>query len=204
MRLDWSIAFGVLALGSPMALAQATIHVDTNCGNDSWSGIRDVCAAPDGPKATIRAAVLAACVIDCQRLGRGFVIRGGEDRSPDVAFSTIQGGFAGLGVIDADPLFVDAGAGDFRLSAGSPAIDAGDNLAVPDGVEVDRAGLPRFVGDASTPDTGRDGGAGGVRVVDMGAHEFPGVRCRADFDGDGSLTLFDFLAFQNEFAAGCE
>ncbi|MEQ9096658.1 MAG: GC-type dockerin domain-anchored protein [Phycisphaerales bacterium] len=25
----------------------------------------------------------------------------------------------------------------------------------------------------------------------------------ADFDGDGSLTLFDFLAFQNEFAVGC-
>ncbi|MEO1008692.1 MAG: GC-type dockerin domain-anchored protein [Planctomycetota bacterium] len=25
----------------------------------------------------------------------------------------------------------------------------------------------------------------------------------ADFDGDGSLTLFDFLAFQNAFAAGC-
>ena len=26
---------------------------------------------------------------------------------------------------------------------------------------------------------------------------------RADFDGDGSLTLFDFLAFQNEFDTGC-
>ena len=25
----------------------------------------------------------------------------------------------------------------------------------------------------------------------------------ADFDGDGSLTIFDFLAFQNEFDAGC-
>jgi hypothetical protein len=25
----------------------------------------------------------------------------------------------------------------------------------------------------------------------------------ADFDGDGALTLFDFLAFQNEFDAGC-
>ncbi|MEQ8315975.1 MAG: GC-type dockerin domain-anchored protein [Phycisphaerales bacterium] len=25
----------------------------------------------------------------------------------------------------------------------------------------------------------------------------------ADFDGDGSLTIFDFLAFQNAFAAGC-
>ncbi|MFI4883350.1 MAG: GC-type dockerin domain-anchored protein [Phycisphaerales bacterium JB064] len=26
----------------------------------------------------------------------------------------------------------------------------------------------------------------------------------ADFDGDGSLTIFDFLSFQNEFDAGCE
>jgi len=26
---------------------------------------------------------------------------------------------------------------------------------------------------------------------------------RADFDGDGELTLFDFLAFQNDFDAGC-
>ena len=26
----------------------------------------------------------------------------------------------------------------------------------------------------------------------------------ADFDGDGVLTLFDFLAFQNEFDAGCD
>ncbi len=27
---------------------------------------------------------------------------------------------------------------------------------------------------------------------------------QADFDGDGSLTIFDFLAFQSEFDAGCE
>ena len=26
----------------------------------------------------------------------------------------------------------------------------------------------------------------------------------ADFDGDGELTIFDFLAFQNEFAEGCD
>jgi hypothetical protein len=26
---------------------------------------------------------------------------------------------------------------------------------------------------------------------------------RADFDGDGDLTIFDFLAFQNAFDAGC-
>jgi len=27
---------------------------------------------------------------------------------------------------------------------------------------------------------------------------------RADFDGDGDLTIFDFLEFQNEFSAGCD
>jgi hypothetical protein len=27
--------------------------------------------------------------------------------------------------------------------------------------------------------------------------------CLADVDGDGELTIFDFLAFQNAFAAGC-
>ncbi len=32
---------------------------------------------------------------------------------------------------------------------------------------------------------------------------FRSNRCPADFDGDGSLTIFDFLAFQNAFAAGC-
>jgi hypothetical protein len=29
-----------------------------------------------------------------------------------------------------------------------------------------------------------------------------GVACRADLDGDGELTIFDFLAFQNAFDAG--
>ena len=31
-----------------------------------------------------------------------------------------------------------------------------------------------------------------------------GTTCRADIDGDGELTIFDFLAFQNEFALGCD
>ncbi|MEO1008885.1 MAG: hypothetical protein AAFX79_09970 [Planctomycetota bacterium] len=29
------------------------------------------------------------------------------------------------------------------------------------------------------------------------------VGCEADFDGDGELTIFDFLAFQTAFSAGC-
>ena len=33
---------------------------------------------------------------------------------------------------------------------------------------------------------------------------FDAGNLEADFDGDGELTLFDFLAFQNAFDAGCE
>ena len=32
---------------------------------------------------------------------------------------------------------------------------------------------------------------------------FAGMDPRADFDGDGAFTIFDFLEFQNAFAAGC-
>jgi hypothetical protein len=43
-----------------------------------------------------------------------------------VSYSDVQGGWAGTGNIDADPMFVDAFGGDYHLLAGSPAIDAGD------------------------------------------------------------------------------
>jgi len=37
---------------------------------------------------------------------------------------------------------------------------------------------------------------------DIRAFRAPVADCRADFDGDGELTIFDFLAFQNAFDAG--
>jgi hypothetical protein len=119
---------------------------------------------------------------------------------PIVTYSDVQGGWPGLGNIDADPMFVDPTAGDFALSAGSPCIDAGNSGALPAGILTDLAGLPRFVDDPATPDTGV-GGAGGEIVVDMGAWEFQAGGCYADCDGSGELDFFDFLCFQNEFAA---
>ena len=44
------------------------------------------------------------------------------------------------------------------------------------------------------------GGAGWLFSVDNIL--FEGQPCYADFDGDGSLTIFDFLGFQNAFDAG--
>ena len=84
-----------------------------------------------------------------------------------VTYSDIQGGWPGIGNIDADPLFVQPAGDDLRLDFGSPCIDAGDNFAVPDGITTDLDGLPRFVDDPDVPDTGN----GTPPIVDMGAYE---------------------------------
>ncbi|MFH0908208.1 MAG: S8 family serine peptidase [bacterium] len=65
---------------------------------------------------------------------------------------------AGVGNIAADPLLADMAAGDYRLAAGSPCIDAGDNGFASASVDLD--GNPRISGG----------------VVDMGAYECPGQR----------------------------
>jgi predicted outer membrane repeat protein len=78
-----------------------------------------------------------------------------------IRYSTVQGGYAGAGNLDADPRFVapitassaPTTTGDYRLQAGSPAIDAGNTLSVT--VATDLDGKPRIV----------DG------EVDMGAYE---------------------------------
>jgi hypothetical protein len=125
--------------------------------------------------------------------------------SSTVRYSCIQN-YSAAGVdgnIAFDPLFVDADgpdntAGtaddDLRLQAGSPAIDAGDNGAVPVGVTTDLNGIPRFINDPDTTDTGN----GTAPIVDMGAFEFF-VGCPStcgDIDGTGgNIDLVDFASF---------
>ena len=49
-------------------------------------------------------------------------------------------------------------------------------------------------------------GDGQLSIFDFLAFQnaFDAGDLAADFDGDGELTIFDFLAFQNEFDAGCD
>jgi len=58
---------------------------------------------------------------------------GGEVSNPFGTLSTtycdIQGGYAGIGNIDADPLFVNAAAGDYHLMPASPCAGAGTSSA---------------------------------------------------------------------------
>ncbi len=80
----------------------------------------------------------------------------------------MQGGVAGEGNIDADPMFSK----DFHLTYGSPCIDVGDNSVVgPDAVDMD--------GEERIQD----------EIVDMGADE--SHFCLGDFDSDGHIGAFD-------------
>lgn len=81
------------------------------------------------------------------------------NRLPVVSYSDVH--WQGTGNIHADPLFVDPANGNFRLQAGSPCIDMGDNPKAP---EDDIEGTPRP----------QDGNADGLAIVDMGAYEVAG------------------------------
>ncbi|HEY64310.1 MAG TPA: hypothetical protein G4O02_07025 [Caldilineae bacterium] len=58
----------------------------------------------------------------------------------NVNYSDVQGGFAGIGIISADPLFVDAANGDYHLQMASPCVDAGTPVGAP---THDIEGTPR-------------------------------------------------------------
>ncbi|MHC4415128.1 MAG: right-handed parallel beta-helix repeat-containing protein [Planctomycetota bacterium] len=97
-----------------------------------------------------------------------------------VHYSDIQGGWSGPGGhnINTDPLFVQSGTDNVRLSFGSPCVNAGDNSAIPVGVDTDLDGNPRIV----------DG------IVDMGAYEgeyemLPPAESDDDFDRGDVVSL---------------
>jgi hypothetical protein len=119
-------------------------------------------------------------------------------------YSCIEGGWPGIGNIDADPCLDRMLHPVFR----SPCIDAGNNAAVPPDVAdldgdgdtaescpLDLDGRVRFFDDPVTPDTG----AGVPPIVDMGACEYGPQPKRADLDGDGDVDMDDFNLFQQQF-----
>jgi hypothetical protein len=89
----------------------------------------------------------------------------------DATYSNVEGGFVGTGNVAGDPQFASIAAGDYRLTAGSPAVDAGNNASAPSGVIEDFSGFLRFVDFLAVLDTG----SGASPIVDMGAHELQEV-----------------------------
>lgn len=117
-----------------------------------------------------------------------------------------NGTLPGTNSFAADPLFVSVAGldgvlgtidDDLRLSAGSPAIDRGNNNLLLTTQALDLDGLPRRRDDPSSPDAG----VGTAPLVDLGAYEHRPL-CPADFDGDGFATGDDFDAFVADFELG--
>ena len=78
-----------------------------------------------------------------------------EDASYNpVSYCLLSHPWPGEGNEVGDPMFVDVDAGDVRLRAGSPAIDAGHGWRRNVGVWLDADQQPRFVDDPATRDRG--------------------------------------------------
>jgi PKD repeat protein len=101
--------------------------------------------------------------------GPGFGIVAGEGSTPEAAYNNIYFGngqgnahdgvpFDSLTLIEADPLFVDRSAGDYRITCESPARDSGDAAYLPSDITRDIQGQPRL--------------GPGEPILDIGADEF--------------------------------
>ena len=94
------------------------------------------------------------------------------------------------GNIDADPLFVDAANGDYRLRRTSPCVDTGTRVDL----FTDLDGNPRPI---DVP--GR--GGSGFNSYDMGCYEYQGGNAPpdADIDKDGHVGTSDLLLLQQQW-----
>ncbi|UYV14153.1 MAG: hypothetical protein NCW75_07635 [Phycisphaera sp.] len=105
---------------------------------------------------------------------------------------------------DADLLWHDGRA--FALVSMDGAATAGDTLTFRvTGTAGSDTGVVTLALPATTGCRADLDGDGSLTIFDFLAFQnaFDAGDPVADFDGDGSLTIFDFLAFQNEFDAGC-
>ena len=101
-----------------------------------------------------------------------------------IAYSCLEQAYPGIGNIQTDPMFVDP-AGEFRLVAASPCVDAAATTLLPTSIDADLDGAARVRNIVPAP----TGVAAFGYIVDMGAYERqpagPTSTCPGDLDGDG-------------------
>ena len=176
-----SIAPGgsIMKLGGSLEIEGSTI-----VGND---GIRSIHVS-GGASVTVANSIIRNEQADGEFGGVNVTVR----------YSNILGGIDGEGNVDLPPVFVDPDRGDFRLSASSPLIDAGDSGQVAGDYPTDLGAQPRAVDAPNVADSG-------IPVlsltVDIGAHEFQpdntGASCNGDVNGNDVVGFEDIVLLLN-------
>jgi len=171
----------------------------TNCvfSNNSTDGIGGGMCNSSSPLATVTNCTFSgnsapyggggmyneyssATVTNCILWGNSDEIYNEGSTPPVVTYCDVQGGYSGATNIDADPLFVDPGAGDYHLRPGSPCIDAGTNEGAP---TEDLEGNLRPI----------DGDGDGTATTDIGAYEYV-PPLLGDVNGDHEVGILDLVA----------
>ncbi len=99
-----------------------------------------------------------------------------------MSYTDIENGYAGLQMIDADPMFVDLAMDDFRLSPGSPGINAGANSS-PFMAQLDLVGEERVLYGAAD--------LGAFEVSDISASPFVGGNLSPGAMANGPVLLIN-------------
>ena len=145
--------------------------------------------------------------------------------NPNIRFCCVEGGYAGEGNIDDDPLFANPSGPDtidgtiddnLQLRIDSPCIDAGNNYLLPtdfadlddDGrlgdepLPIDAALNTRQIDVPQVIDSGYSYFPGAA-VVDMGAYEYQVPSpIEGDLDHDGDVDIADFSIFSENWLTG--
>ncbi|MFH1740369.1 MAG: DUF1565 domain-containing protein [bacterium] len=132
---------GVDCYGSSPTLTNCTFY-----GNSAANGNALAC---DSHEQTHPSTVeMANCIL----WDGGDEIWNNDGSTITISYSDIQGGWPGIGNINADPLFVDSDNGDYHLQNSSPCIDAGDpdpsynDASLPPGLGTERCDMGAYGG----------------------------------------------------------
>jgi len=160
--------------GGSLTLINSTFSGNAaNVALSDGTGVTPAGGLSSGPATLLNDIFYGDTLSNFNQAAPSEIVAASGTAGPTVTYSDVQGGYAGAGNINADPLFVNVAGGDYQLQLNSPAVHTGAAGTANNGVPLtDIVGTPR-----PTPPA----------RPSMGAYEVPGTS--AGFSAQGGFTL---------------